>query len=55
MFIAMAYYSGETLKRRLEQGVLPVDTALDIAIQVVWARDLIRNRFITNMEVAAMD
>ena len=34
MFIVMAYYGGETIKRRLEQGLLPVDEALDIAIQV---------------------
>ena len=34
MFIVMAYYGGETIKARLEQGALPVDEALDIAIQV---------------------
>jgi tetratricopeptide (TPR) repeat protein len=34
LFIVMAYYEGETLKRRLESGPLPIDEALDIATQV---------------------
>ncbi len=34
MFIAMAFYDGETLKKRIGRGPLPVDEALDIAIQV---------------------
>ncbi len=34
LFIALAYYEGETLKKRLERGPLPVDAALDIAIQI---------------------
>lgn len=34
LFIVMAYYEGETLKRRLEAGPLPIDEALDIATQV---------------------
>jgi len=34
LFIAMAFYEGETLKKRLERGRLPVGTAIDIAIQV---------------------
>ena len=33
-FIAMAYYEGETLKKRISQGPLPVDEALDVAIQI---------------------
>ena len=33
-FIAMAYYEGETLKKRIARGPLPVDDALDIAVQV---------------------
>ena len=35
LFIAMGYYDGETLKKRIEHGPLPVDEALDIAAQVV--------------------
>ena len=34
MFIAMAFYDGETLKNWIERGPLGVDEALDIAIQV---------------------
>ena len=34
MFIAMAFYDGATLKKRIEQGPLPIEEALDIAVQV---------------------
>ena len=34
LFIVMAFYEGETLKKRIEQGPLPVEEALGIAIQV---------------------
>ena len=34
MFIAMACYEGETLKKRIEKGPLKIEEALDIAIQV---------------------
>ena len=34
MFIAMAYYEGETLKKKIERGALPVDEALDLALQI---------------------
>jgi serine/threonine protein kinase len=33
MFIAMAYYEGETLKKKIERGPLPIDQTLDLAIQ----------------------
>ncbi len=33
MFIAMGYYEGETLKQRIARGPLPIEEALDIAIQ----------------------
>ena len=33
-FIAMAYCEGETLKQRIARGPLPIEDALDIAIQV---------------------
>jgi len=34
LFIAMAYYEGETLKRRLERTRLAVEEAIDTAIQI---------------------
>ena len=34
LFIAMACYDGETLKKRIERGPLPVAEALDLAAQV---------------------
>ena len=33
-FIAMAYYEGETLSKRLQRGPLPLDQAVDVAIQI---------------------
>src|SRR5262245_13395628 len=34
LYLAMAYYEGETLERRLERGPLPVAEALHIALEV---------------------
>jgi len=34
IFIAMAYYEGETLKKKIERGPLKVGDAIDIAMQV---------------------
>ncbi len=34
LYLAMAHYEGETLKQRIERGPLPLDQALDTAIQV---------------------
>jgi len=34
MFIAMAYYAGETLKKKIERGPLKIEDAIDIAIQI---------------------
>ena len=33
LFMAMAFYEGETLKERIARGPLPIDEALDIAMQ----------------------
>ena len=35
MFIAMAYYGGESLKEKIQGGPLPIADAIDIAIQIV--------------------
>jgi eukaryotic-like serine/threonine-protein kinase len=34
LFIVMAYYEGQTLKQRLEQGALPVAEAIEIAAEI---------------------
>ncbi len=34
LFIAMAYYDGQTLKQKIKQGPLPLDEALDVATQI---------------------
>jgi TolB-like protein/tRNA A-37 threonylcarbamoyl transferase component Bud32 len=34
LFIAMACYAGESLKDRIERGPLPIEEAIDIAIQI---------------------
>ncbi len=34
MFICMDYYEGETLKKKIEQGPLRIEEALDISIQI---------------------
>lgn len=34
LFIAMAYYEGETLKKAIERGVMEMERAVDIALQV---------------------
>ena len=34
MFIVMAYYSGETLKQRLERGPMPIDDVVNIGAQI---------------------
>ena len=33
LFIAMAYYDGETIKKKIERGPLPLDKALDFVVQ----------------------
>ena len=39
LFIAMAYYDGETLKERIARGRLTVDEALDLAVQMAGGLD----------------
>ena len=34
MFIVMACYDGESLKAKIERGLLPLDEAMDIAFQI---------------------
>jgi serine/threonine protein kinase len=34
MFLAMAFYEGETLRRRIERGPLPLEEALEVAVAI---------------------
>ncbi|MGH7496176.1 MAG: protein kinase domain-containing protein [bacterium] len=34
MFIVMGYYEGETLQKKVDSGLLAVDRAIDVAIQI---------------------
>src|SRR4030095_6752327 len=38
LFLAMAYYAGETLKKRIDRGPLEIDEAMNIGIQVAQRR-----------------
>src|SRR5262245_4563448 len=38
LFIVMAYYEGQTLKQRLEQGALPVAEAIEVAAEIAEGR-----------------
>jgi non-specific serine/threonine protein kinase len=50
-FIAMAYYEGEDLKRKIERGPLKVDEALDIAVQIAQGLVKAHDRGIVHRDV----
>jgi serine/threonine protein kinase len=51
MFIAMAYYEGETLKKKIERGPLPLDEAINLAIQVAQGLQCAHEAGITHRDV----
>ncbi len=51
MFIAMAYYEGESLKEKIEPGPLPLAGVLDIAIQIVQGLAKAHAREITHRDI----
>ncbi|MBI4549052.1 MAG: protein kinase [Ignavibacteriae bacterium] len=51
MFIAMAYYEGETLKKKISQGAVKPKEALDIAVQVAQGLSKAHNRGIVHRDM----
>ncbi len=51
MFMAMAYYEGSSLKRVIEKGKMPVDEALNIAIQIAEALKAADSKGIVHRDV----
>ena len=51
LFIAMAYYEGETLKQKIEKGKLKIDEAIDICYQVAKGLSAAHERGIVHRDV----
>jgi serine/threonine-protein kinase len=51
MFIAMAYYEGETLKKKIDRGPLPLDEAINLAIQVAQGLQCTHEAGITHRDI----
>lgn len=51
LFIAMAYYKGETLKKRVSGGPLPIDRAVEIAKQIARGLDKVHAENIVHRDI----
>lgn len=51
IFICMAFYEGETLKREIERGPLRIDHAIDISLQIAQGLAKAHERGITHRDV----
>ncbi len=51
MFIAMACYEGESLKDRIDRGPLPIDEAIDIAIQITQGLEKAHSKEIVHRDI----
>ena len=51
IFICMAYYEGETLKKKIERGSMPIDQTLDLAIQIAQGLAKVHEHGITHRDI----
>ena len=51
VFIAMAYYEGETLKEKLESGALPLKEAISIAIKVAQGLERVHEEGVIHRDI----
>ena len=51
LFIAMAYYEGETLKKKLDQGHLKIDEVIDYSIQITNGLERAHEAGITHRDI----
>jgi len=51
LFIAMAYYQGETLKKKIEKGPIKTEEAIDIVIQVAEGLRRAHNKGIIHRDI----
>ncbi|NIR50577.1 MAG: protein kinase [Phycisphaerae bacterium] len=51
MFIAMACYEGESLKDKIDRGTLPIEEAIDIAIQIVQGLEKAHSKEIVHRDI----
>ena len=51
LFIAMAYYKGETLKKKIEKGPIKIEEAIDIVSQVAEGLKRAHNKGIVHRDI----
>ncbi|MEN8251633.1 MAG: serine/threonine-protein kinase, partial [Bacteroidota bacterium] len=51
LFIVMAYYEGETLKKKIDKGSLKVEDAIDITIQIAEGLQAAHNKGIVHRDI----
>jgi len=51
LFIAMAHYEGQTLDQKIKQGPLPLEEAVDIAIQIAHGLDKAHKKEIVHRDI----
>lgn len=51
LFIAMAFYEGETLKKKIDKGALQIDEAINIAVQIAGGLELAHKSGIIHRDI----